>query len=79
MPLVKSKYSYFNFFSSLHCKQELKLWLVFRSRIEYSTEEDTAILKFLLEKNLYDKVGGNTTWKIVHRVSSVFFLNVFIN
>ncbi|KAI9555843.1 hypothetical protein GHT06_018360 [Daphnia sinensis] len=36
-------------------------------RVEFSIEEDLAILKFLLANNLYDKVGGNTTWKIVHR------------
>ncbi|KAK4023403.1 hypothetical protein OUZ56_008815 [Daphnia magna] len=36
-------------------------------RVEYSIEEDLAILKFLLANNLYEKVGGNTTWKIVHR------------
>ncbi|XP_046437261.1 uncharacterized protein LOC124188577 isoform X1 [Daphnia pulex] len=36
-------------------------------RVEYSIEEDLAILRFLLANNLYDKVGGNATWKIVHR------------
>lgn len=41
----------------------------FRESNEYSIEEDLSILKFLLSKNLHDKVEGNTTWKIVHRVS----------
>ncbi|XP_059352204.1 uncharacterized protein LOC130688185 isoform X2 [Daphnia carinata] len=36
-------------------------------RVEYSIEEDLAILKFLLANNLHDKVRGNTIWKIVHR------------
>jgi hypothetical protein len=41
----------------------------FRILVEYSIEEDLAILKCLLYKNLHDKVERNTTWKIVNRVS----------
>lgn len=41
----------------------------FRILVEYSVEEDLAILKCLLYKNLHDKVERNTTWKIVNRVS----------
>lgn len=31
-------------------------------------EEDLAILKFLVSKNLHGKVGGKATWKTVQRV-----------
>ena len=40
-----------------------------RKRCEYTVQEDMAILRFVLDKNLYDKVGGNTTWRLVARVS----------
>ncbi len=43
--------------------------LFFRGRMEYTIDEDLSILKFLIQQNLYDKVGGNTAWKIVHKVN----------
>jgi len=38
-----------------------------KKRCEYTVQEDMAILRFVLDKNLYDKVGGNTTWRLVAR------------
>jgi hypothetical protein len=46
----------------------LKKHSPFRKRAEYSIKEDTEILKFVLEKGLHRKVGGNRAWQTVSKV-----------
>jgi len=60
----------------------------FRKRAEYSNKEDTEILKFVLEKRLHRKVGGNRAWQTVSKlkencrkllkISSIVNYNVFV-
>ena len=59
--------SIYIFYHVIYMCWKLFIYL-FRGRVEYTIEEDLAVIKFLIQKRLYDKVGGNTTWKIVHKV-----------
>jgi len=38
------------------------------ARSEFSTEEDVAIIRFLIKNNLFNNLGGNSVWMQVERV-----------